>query len=106
MSLPFSFSKPNSLLEHEIAMQQHLQGAKRKKSPAKPHKPGGRGDGGGEGEEEGEGDENYPSDSRVNRDSVAQLDDGFIRAFLKGELCLRGVSSACVAIISLSPPRL
>ena len=94
-SPPLFFSKPNSLLEHEIAMLQNLQGAKHQKSPTKPRKPGGRGEGRGEeGEQEEDGGDNYPSDSRVNRESVAQLDEGFIRAFLSGELCLRGVSAS------------
>lgn len=69
-------------------MLQHIQGAKHQKSaPPRPGLVGGEE----EGEGEGEGSENYRSDSRVNRESAAHLDEGFIRSFLSGELCLRGV---------------
>ena len=42
-------------------------------------------------EEEGEGEGKYRKDIGRTRES-ARLDENFIRAFLSGDMCLRGVS--------------
>ena len=90
----FPFSKPISLHEHEISLTKYLQGAKHQKSSAKT--PAKLDSGESEGEEEGEefeGDEggDYPTDSGVSRKPAAALDENFVRSFLSGDLCLRGV---------------
>jgi hypothetical protein len=85
------------LLEYEISMLQHLQGGKHQKSSPKPTAKPGVQEKGGEEDEEEEGavgrSKNYRSDSRTTRESVGHLPDGFVRSFLSGELCLRGVST-------------
>ena len=83
-----------SLHEHEINLTKYLQGAKHQKSSAKT--PAKLDSGESEGEEEGEefeGDEggDYPTDSGVSRKPAAALDENFVRSFLSGDLCLRGV---------------
>ena len=83
-----------SLHEHEISLTKYLQGAKHQKSSAKT--PAKLDSGESEGEEEGEefeGDEggDYPTDSGVSRKPAAALDENFVRSFLSGDLCLRGV---------------
>lgn len=72
-------------------MSKNTEGGKHQKSSSKPptSDTGGKGKGG----EDDDMLDNplYPSDSAVLREAVAPLDEGFVKSFLSGELCLRGV---------------
>lgn len=90
-------SKPISLLEQELTILKNTEGGDSQKSGSKSPPtstsdtgPGGKGKGKG-GADEFLDNILYPSDSAVLREEVAPLDEGFVKSFLSGELCLRGV---------------